>query len=85
MVAHTLYYCPPVRLLNIVSSLTGVGGLEANKSVEDGQFIWETSKTPILTSLWAEGQPDDGSSTGSQEPVEMWLRGKRPDLNDEAA
>ncbi len=26
MVAHTLYYYPPVRLLNIVSSLTAVIG-----------------------------------------------------------
>ncbi len=50
---------------------------------EDGEFVWDRSREPILASLWADDQPNDlGSANGTQEHVELWLSTAR--LNDES-
>ena len=59
-----------------------VGGVEANMAEENGEFVWDRSREPILGSLWADDQPNDfGSANGTQDHVELWLTIAR--LNDE--
>ncbi len=59
-----------------------VGGVEANMAEENGEFVWDRSREPILSSLWADGQPYDfGSANGNQDHVELWLT--TAGLNDE--
>ncbi len=62
-----------------------VGGVEASPAAENGQFVWDNSRTPILGSLWQANQPNDwGSAIGSQDHVEVTLRQSATSgLNDE--
>ncbi len=58
-----------------------VGGVQEDPDNEDSQFIWDQSRTPILSSLWGPDEPNDWN--GNEDHVEIWMHsGGQPGLND---
>ncbi len=59
-----------------------VGAVKSNIAPETSPFVWDHSGTPVLDSLWCEGEPNNANNNEDHVMLEVKLTQGTVCLND---